>query len=296
MYKLFFDTDCDITPEVAKHYNAGLISMPYVIDEEFYPYKDSETFDYKAFYQMLRGNVLPTTCALSKEEYIRYFEPYLKEGQDILYVHFSRVMTVTFTVCDEAIKELLEKYPGRRIELIDTKGITLGSYSLCKQMGDLYLQGKSIDEIKKWAETGVDQTAFYFFADNIKFFKKSGRVTGFKAFMGGMMGVKPIIYIGENGKMTSIGSAMSRKKAIDKILEYVDELQDDIKNYPFVIAHTDADYLVDEVKAKLHEKFGQDLNIEVIYVNPTAGSHCGPDALGITFHAKKRTASSLENK
>ncbi len=270
--------------------------MPYVVEEEIYPFKDSDTFDYKAFYKMLRGGVLPTTCALSKAQYIEYFEPTLKEGKDILYVHFSRVMTVSIDVCEEAIKELLKKYPGRRIQLVDTKGITVGGYVCSLEVAELYKAGKSIDEIVEWAKTGIDQMAFYFFADNIKFFKKSGRVTGFKAFMGGMMGVKPIIYIGENGKMTSIGSAMSRKKAIDKIFEYVDELQDDVKNYPVVIAHTDADALVADVKARLHEKFGEDLNIEVIYVNPTAGSHCGPDALGITFHAKKRTASSLEKK
>lgn len=293
MYKLFFDTDCDITPEIARCYDAGLISMPYVVEEEIYPFKDSDTFDYKGFYQMLRGGVLPTTCALSKAQYIEYFEPTLKEGKDILYVHFSRVMTVSIDVCEEAKKELLEKYPGRRIELIDTKGITVGGYVCSLEVAELYKEGKSIDEIIEWAKTGIDQMAFYFFADNIKFFKKSGRVTGFKAFMGGMMGVKPLIYIGENGKMTSIGSAMSRKKAIDKILEYVDELQVDIKNYPCVIAHSDADYLVDDVKAKLHEKYGEDLKIEVIYVNPTAGSHCGPDALGLAFHAKKRTADSL---
>lgn len=293
MYKLFFDTDCDITPEIARRYDAGLISMPYVVEEEIYPFKDSDTFDYKGFYQMLRGGVLPTTCALSKAQYIEYFEPTLKEGKDILYVHFSRVMTVSIDVCEEAKKELLEKYPGRRIELIDTKGITVGGYVCSLEVAELYKEGKSIDEIIEWAKTGIDQMAFYFFADNIKFFKKSGRVTGFKAFMGGMMGVKPLIYIGENGKMTSIGSAMSRKKAIDKILEYVDELQVDIKNYPCVIAHSDADYLVDDVKAKLHEKYGDDLKIEVIYVNPTAGSHCGPDALGLAFHAKKRTADSL---
>ena len=179
---------------------------------------------------------------------------------------------------------------------MDTKGITVGGYVCSLEVAELYKAGKSIDEIVEWAKTGIDQMAFYFFADNIKFFKKSGRVTGFKAFMGGMMGVKPLIYIGENGKMTSIGSAMSRKKAIDKILEYVDELQVDIKKYPCVIAHSDADYLVDDVKAKLHEKYGEDLKIEVIYVNPTAGSHCGPDALGLAFHAKKRTADSINQK
>ena len=220
MYKLFFDTDCDITPEIARRYDAGLISMPYVVEEEIYPFNDSDSFDYKAFYNMLRSGVLPTTCALSKAQYIEYFEPTLKEGKDILYVHFSRVMTVSIDVCEEAIKELLEKYPGRRIQLVDTKGITVGGYVCSLEVAELYKAGKSIDEIVEWAKTGIDQMAFYFFADNIKFFKKSGRVTGFKAFMGGMMGVKPLIYIGENGKMTSIGSAMSRKKAIDKILEY----------------------------------------------------------------------------
>ena len=293
-YQLFFDSDCDITPSVARHYKAELIKMPFVIEEEIIPFKDSDDFDYKKFYDTLRSGVLPTTCALSKGQYLELFEPVLAKGLDILYIHFSREMTVTFTVCDEAIKELLAKYPGRRIELIDTKGITLGSYSLCKQMGELYLAGKSIDEIKEYASKEVDRTAFYFFADNIIFFKKSGRVTGFKAFMGGMMGVKPIIYIGENGKMTSIGSAMSRKKALDKIMSYVEELQDDIKNYPCVIAHTDAIELANEFKARLIERFGEDLNVEIIYVNPTTGGHCGPDAVGVTFHAKKRTADSIK--
>lgn len=289
MYTLFFDTDCDITPAIAERFHAKLISMPYAINgEEIFPYVDFKEYDAKAFFSELRRGTLPTTSALPEESYRQYFEPELKAGRDILYIHFSRVMSASFANLDKAVAKLLEKYPGRRVELIDTKGITLGSYSLCLQMGELYNQGKSIDEIKKWAETNVDKTAFYFFADNLKFFGKSGRVSGFAAFMGGMIGIKPIIYINEEGKMVSIDKAIGRKKALEKILNYVKELQEDIKSYPVIIAHGDAMPLVEEFSKMLKAEFGEDLDIIVEDINPTAGSHCGPDTLGVTFHAKHR--------
>ena len=289
MYKLFFDTDCDITPAIAKKYDAGLISMPYSVKgEEIFPYVDFEEYDAKEFFLMLRKGVIPTTSALSKEEYLKYFEPVLKEGKDILYIHFSRAMSATFIGVDAAIAELKEKYPERRIELIDTKGITLGSHVLCQAMGDLYLQGKTIEEIKAWADENVLKQGFYFFADNLKFFAKSGRVSGFAAFMGGMIGIKPIIYIGDEGKMVSVNKAVGRKKALEKILQYVIDLEDHIKDYPVVVAHGDAMYLVDEFCDMLRKQFGEDLKITVIDINPTAASHCGPDTLGVTFHAKHR--------
>ena len=289
MYTLFFDTDCDITPEIASKYGAKLISMPYEVNgEEIFPYVSFEKYDVKGFFNMLRQGTIPTTSALSPEQYRTYFEPEFEKGNDILYIHFSEAMSATFKYLRKVVEELKEKYPERRFEMIDTKGITLGSFGLCLSMGELYKEGKSIDEIKAWAEENVQRTAFYFFADNLKFFAKSGRVGGFPAFMGGLVGVKPIIYISKEGKMESIGSAIGRKKALQKILNYVEELQDNIKDYPVIIAHGDAMYLVDEFIKMLKERFGDDLNIIVEDINPTAASHCGPDVLGVAFHAIHR--------
>ena len=96
MFQLFTDTDTDITPEVAKEYGYKLISMPYIIDEkEIKPYEDFLEFDYKAFYDQLRGGVLPKTCALSPMAYKEYFEDELAKGNDILYVHFSKNMNIS---------------------------------------------------------------------------------------------------------------------------------------------------------------------------------------------------------
>ena len=289
MYTLFFDSDCDITPEVAAKYGAKLISMPYVVDgEQIYPYVDFEKFDEKAFYSMLRKGVLPTTCALSSEDYRKYFEPELEKGNDILYVHFSRAMTVSFQAADACIEELLKKYPGRRIELIETKGITIMGYQISIQVGELVKEGRSIDEIKEWAKENVDKNAVYFYADNLKFFARSGRVSGFAAFMGGMIGIKPIIYMSSEGKMVSFDKAVGRKKALERVLNCVIQLEDHIKDYPVIIGHCDAPELVEECSRMLKNQFGDDLKIEVVNVNPTAGSHCGPDTVGVSFHSIRR--------
>lgn len=290
MFQLFFDTDEDVTLEWARKYNAILISMPYAINgEEVFPYKDWEKFDSKKFYDTLRaGNANPTTSALSAQEYIEYFEPVLKEGKDILYVHFSREMSATFNSCDAAIAELKKKYPERRIELIDSRGITMCSFLSCIQFGEMAKQGKTIDEILAVKDEVIYHNATYFFADNLKFFARSGRVSGFSAFMGGMIGIKPVIYISNEGKMVSIDKAVGRKKVLDKLLSYVIKKEDHIKDYPILIAHADAMPLVEEFKEMMFKQFGKDLKIEVIDVNPTAGCHCGPDVIGVGFHAKER--------
>ena len=103
MFQLFTDTDTDILPKEAAEFGYKLISMPYIINGvETYPYEDFEEFDEHGFYQQLREGTVPTTCALSPVRYKEYFEPTLKEGKDILYVHFSAAMTGTFNAMKPA--------------------------------------------------------------------------------------------------------------------------------------------------------------------------------------------------
>ena len=289
MLRLFTDTDTDITPQVAAEYDCFMISMPYSIDgNTVYPYKDFREFDAHAFYDTLRGGVLPNTSAISEQQYTEYFEPVFAAGDDILYIHFSRAMTMTFDNMDKAVAALKEKYPERRFWEIDTKGITILSYIIVRAAGDLLKAGKSAEEVVEWAKTEVDHYAVYFFADDLRFFKHSGRVSGLAAFMGTLVGVRPIIYMNEEGKMVSVGKERGRARAVERLVKYVEELGDDVKNHRIVIGNADAKELADEVAALLKQKFGDDLNIEFVEVNPTAGSHCGPDTVGVTFHAIHR--------
>ena len=289
MLTLYTDTDTDITPAVAAHYGYKFISMPYSVDAKtIYPYVDFDEFDSRAFYDMLRGGTIPTTSAISKERYLEYFEPEFAAGNDILYVHFSRAMTVTFDAMDQAVAELRAKYPQRRFAEIDTKGITTVSYAIVRAVGDLHLAGRNLDQLLDWASTEVNHYAMYFFADDLKFFRRSGRVSGLAATMGTLIGIRPIIYMSPEGKMVSCGKTKGRVKAMELLVDRVAELGDDVKNYRFYIGHTDAPEMAEEVGRMMKERFGQDLTIEYVVTNPTAGSHSGPNGVGVCFHAIHR--------
>ena len=290
MLTLFTDTDTDFTPEIAREYGYKLISMPYSIDAKtFYPYEDTETIDLHAFYDSLRNGVLPTTGGISAERYKNYFRPEFEKGNDILYVHFSAAMTITFRAMDEAVAELLKEFPERRFYHVDTMGITIVSYNIVREIGDMIKAGRTVDEVLAWADREVLHFAQYFFADDLKFFKRSGRVSGIAATMGTLVGIRPIICMNEEGKMVSIGKERGRANAMDRLVKVVEELGDDIKNHHFIVGHTDAPELAKELTDMLHQRFGDDLNIEIVVTNPTAGSHCGPNGVGVSFHAKSRT-------
>ena len=290
MFQLFTDTDTDITPEVAKEYGYELISMPYTTSDgkDTYPYVDFTEFDYHAFYQMLRDGEIPKTFALSPQKYVEYFEPFLKEGKDILYVHFSAAMSGTFNAMNIALQELREKYPNNKVYTIDTKAITICSYNIVREIGKLAKNGATISEIQAWAEKEVEHFAVYFFAYDLKFFARSGRVSNLAATMGGILGIRPIINMNSEGVMGSVAKAKGRKGALKALVEYVNNLGEDVKDYRVIVGHADALELAKDLEGRLKEIYGEDLDTEIVVVNPTAGSHCGPDTVGVCFHAKHR--------
>ena len=289
MLTFFSDTDCDITPKECAEYGIKLISMPYTVgDKVIYPYVDFQEFDSHAFYDMLRAGTMPTTSAMSEEAYFEYFEPEFQAGNDILYVHFSSGTSNTFTIMGQAVEKLLKKYPERKFHEVDTLGITALSLNVVLEAAEMYKAGKTAEEIVAWAKVEVPKFPMYFFADDLKFFRRSGRVSGLAATMGGLIGIRPIIYLNDEGKMISIGKEKGRAKAIARLVQYVEELGEDVKAHRVVIGHSDCPDIAAEAERLLKEKFGQDLNVLTTVVNPTIGSHCGPNGVGICFHAKHR--------
>ncbi|MCR5456891.1 MAG: DegV family EDD domain-containing protein [Clostridiales bacterium] len=289
MLTLFCDSDMDMTPESCKEYGYKMICMPYAADgKTVNPYEDYEVFDAKAYYDTLRAGTIPTTSAISEMKYKEYFEPEFAAGNDILYVHFSAAMTMTFDNMHRAVDELKAAYPERNFYEIDTKGITILSNLIAKEIGRLFKEGKSLEYVLEWAKTEIDHYAVYFFADDLKFFKRSGRVGGLSAAMGTIIGIRPIINIGENGKMESVGKEVGRAKALKHLIDVVKEIGDCPQDYKIIIGHTDAIELAETLANMLKAELGDNIDYDIVVTNPTTGAHCGPDSAGIAFHSKHR--------
>ena len=190
---------------------------------------------------------------------------------------------------DIAVKELLEQYPDCKFYEIDTMGITLCSLMTVKEIGDLYKEGKTAEEMLEWAKTEVNKVGCYFFDDDLKFFKHSGRVSGIAGTMGTLLGIRPIIYMNEEGKMVSVGKEKGRVKAMERLLSFVDQLGENVKDHRVLVGHADCRDIAEGIEKMLKEKYGDDLRTEIVDVNPTAGSHCGPNTVGVCFHAKRRS-------
>lgn len=289
MYQLFLDSDSDVTLDLCNKYGASLISMPYEINgESVYPYETWKEFDYVKFNQLLIDGKLGTTFAINVEKYLDYFEPVFKAGKDIVYIHFSKEMSSTFHQMDKALEILSKKYPERKFYQVDTLSIALGAYSMILEALEIYKKGASPEELVKFIEDERQHFACYYFVNDLTHHKRSGRVSRVAAFLGGIIGIKPIIYMSGDGKMSIIEKVKGKNTALDRLVQYMEELGDHIKDHTVVLIHAFEPEFTNELKGKIEEKFGKDIKFDIHPLNPTAGCHCGPFCCGESFHSISR--------
>lgn len=289
MITLYTDTDTDMTPEMAEEYGYKMIAMPFTIEgKEYLPFVDYDVFDYKTYYGKLRSGIIPTTSSISAQNYIDYFEPEFAAGNDVLYVHFSSQLSKTFEQMSVAYEELKERYPERTLYTIDTKGISIMALGIACDVADMFHAGKSVDEILEWAREGIYHRALYMFADDLTFLHRGGRVSGGAAFVGNMIGIRPIICNNAEGKLVPCGKERGRVNAINRLVSYMDELGEDVTAHRIFISHTDCEEYAEGIKKKIIERYGSDVDITIIVANPTIGAHGGPGTIGVSFSAKHR--------
>ena len=132
------------------------------------------------------------------------------------------------------------------------------------EIGDLAQSGASAEELVAWAEREVNKFAVYFYADDLKFFGRSGRVSRLSATMGNLLGIRPIINMNEEGIMGSIDKAKGKKATLAKLMQYVKSLQENIKEHRVVIGHCDSLELATELEGLLKAEFGDDLNTIIV--------------------------------
>ena len=287
MYQLFCDSNCELWHTRVKELGLNVIRMPYVIEDEEYFYDMGENTDFKAFFDKMRAGAVPKTAALNEYAYMEYFEPILARGEDIYYITFSHEMSGTFNAMKNVIAQLKEKYPEREIRFKDSKLISMGA-GLVVYYGALkYKEGATMDEMDAYLDELIPATATYFVVDDLTYLHRGGRVSGTSKVVGNMLGIKPILYFNEEGKILNINKVKGFKKALSTLIDYVSQKGTELDKYKMFVVHADNEEVAKGFVANLKEKFG-DIDVELQMVGPVIGSHCGPGLIGLVFHAKEK--------
>lgn len=285
MSKFFCDSNCELWFDKVESLGINYISMPYTVGDKEYYYDLGKNTDNRKFFEDMRKGAVPKTSALNMQDYLDYFEPVLKSGEDIIYVTFSHKMSATFESMAKAIQQLKQTYPERTVSVVDTKHISMAAGIVVYYAAKLHNEGASDAEVVKFVESFRERVKCYFTVSNLIYLKRGGRLSSFKAFVGTLFDIKPIIS-NIDGKLENIEKSKGRKKSLKDITGYLEKDKVDL-NYPIVIMNADCDPDADYTIAAIREKYPQ-ADIWEQLVGPVIGSHCGPDTIGMIFVAAEK--------
>lgn len=286
-YVFMTDSDSDLLYSIADERKIPVVRMPYTLDGEEYLDDNGRSGVERRFFRRMREGAAPSTSLLPTEAYIEYFEPILRE-KDLFFIAFSSQMSATIENAREARRRLLDKYPGRKLTIVDTLSISGPMTLLVLGAHDLYLQGRSMEEVAQWVMDNRMRAQAWMTVGDLKYLARGGRISATSAVFGTMLDIRPIICLGRGGKMDAVDKMRGRRRTLRAIVERTAENIEHPESQTLIILHGDVPDDAEELAGMLRQRIPTLRDIRIQIVGPVIGSHCGPGTLASVFMGKER--------
>lgn len=284
-YIITVNSTVDLPKQWLQDRNVPVIPLKYRMDG--IDYVDMDGLSAKEFFQKLREGKMATTSQVNPEEAREAFEPFLKEGKDILHLGFSSGLSGTCNSMRIAAEELREEYPERKIIVIDTLCACLGEGLLLYYALKRKSEGMDIDQLAEWIEANKLHVCHDVTIDDLYHLQRGGRISKTVAVVGSIVQIKPIIHMDNEGTLQVIGKERGRKKSLQKIVSMALEQSRGWENDLVMITHGDCEEDANYVAQLVREKMG----IQEVLVNnigTVIGSHTGPGVVAVFCMGEKR--------
>ena len=287
-YVLITDSSADLSQEMVQELGVTVLPLSFTIQGKVYRnYPDNREMDLPLFYDMLRAGELATTSAVNVAEYTQAVEPILQEKKDVLILAFSSGLSSTYQASVLAAEELREKYPDRKIYTVDTLCASLGQGLLVYLAVQEQRKGRSIEEVRDWAESTKLHLCHQFTVDDLHFLKRGGRISATTAVVGSMLQIKPVLHVDNEGHLINIGKARGRQASLKALVDKMEKTVTEEGRKTVFISHGDCRKDAVTVADMVRERFGtQDIRIN--YVGPVIGAHSGPGTLALFYLGTER--------
>lgn len=282
MVRIMTDNAANLPPELREQYNIREICLTYTVDGSLVD--GSAPFDGHDFYEALRRGAEVKTSMISPAAAREAIEPALAAGDDVLFLGISGGVSGTCWGVGLVAQELAAEYPDRRVQVLDTRGASLGEGLVVLEVAQLAQQGADMDAIVARAETLCGKMRQHFMVDDLKFLRRGGRLSGAAALAGTLLQIKPILQGDENGKIVVRTKERGRKKAMDALIALYNELVED-KSAPVGISHAAAPAEALHLTTRLRQSGCTGPILSVCH-EPVTGAHVGPGMLAVYFYSE----------
>ena len=289
-----FILSCCSTADLSLEYllsrDIKYVCFHYFINDKEYLDDLGQTMSLPEFYRMMdEDDIMTRTSQINVTEYTEYFDKMLAEGNDILHLTLSSGISGTVNSARLAAEDLRKKYPERKLIIIDTLCASSGYGLLVDKAADLRDSGMSIDETAKWIEENKLRVNHWFYSTTLKFYIRGGRVSKPAGFIGGLLGICPLLHVDNAGKLIPMEKIRTKQKTMEAAFEKMVAMCQDGDDYSekcFISqsnAKEDAEALAALIEAHFHKMNGK---VHIFDIGTVIGSHSGPGTIALFFWGK----------
>ena len=281
----------DLTEQHFKSRNIHYICFHYELNGIQYMDDLGKSIPFSDFYNLMANGSETKTSQVNADEFEAYFESFLEQGLDILHICLSSGLSGVINSATIAKENLLEKYPGRKIYIVDSLGASSGYGLIMDKLADLRDQGMSLDELCLWIESNKLKMHHWFFSTDLSFYIKGGRISKTAGTIGNILNICPLLNMDKDGHLIPRSKYRGKKKVITEIVTRMEQNANDGINYSgkCYISHSNCYDDAKAVATLVEQKFTH-LNgsVEIYDVGTTIGSHTGPGTVALFFWGGER--------
>ncbi|MEE1314986.1 MAG: DegV family protein [Faecalimonas sp.] len=290
-YILSACSTADLSKEHFAERGISYICFHYEMDGKQYKDDLGVSMSFDDFYRAMQEGADTKTSQINAAEYEEYFEPFLKAGKDLIHVSLSSGISGSCNSANIARESLQERYPDRKIYIVDSLGASSGFGLFIDKLADLRDEGKSIDELYAWAEANKLKLHHWFFSTDLTFYIKGGRVSKTSGFVAGVLNICPLLNMDNLGRLIPRAKIRTKRKLMEAIVKKMEEHAQGGLDYSGKCyisqsdCYEDARTVADMVESRFPHLNGK---VEINHIGTTIGSHTGPGTVALFFWGDER--------
>ena len=284
MTKIIIDSTSDLPDGIIKKYSIDILPLRVFIKDK--EYLDKVTISVEDVYDAMRKGICPMTSLPNPKKTYEAFKKYASNGIDFIFYSFSSKLSSTYETCYLIIEKLKKEFPNVKMDIVDTKAGSFASGLIALQGAMLAKLGNKFEDIVKASKENIQYIEHIFTIDDLSWLLKGGRISKSGAIIGNALNIKPILDV-QDGKMVVIKKIRGRKRALNTVVDLVQQRIKEFPNQIIGITHADDLKTALEIKDMIIERIGNNNNILIEKIGSVLGSHLGIGGVGVFFFNKK---------